>query len=390
MSDTDEASGHLLESVWPLIDVKGTGFIYGRDFPLAVSKMEELLNKGQGRSKTSLVSKTGQEILKKFSSDQEFFKVYKDDFAELFDGLLGTTFRTAVQSCSREGGPDFGAPAPETASFHDNEDTPVESTEMLRGEIATLRNQLGELRRQNDGKDQIIAAKEALLVGLRNTSGSPTASPLTKAGARSLQARISHLSEEIQARDDAIREKDHELLSMTKKVGEYRDKYQFLEREFQFYKDHGELQKPEATKEATRHEFIISELRRKITDQSDMINTMRSQVESRKTPIPRSKAVSVESTILDIIPPQKVVKWIGAVLGILLVTNIVLYLIATIRSMFGSYSASGLGTKIRLNWWERSSLSSKIVWFFSDYFEQDWSTGADENINSSYNKIFGV
>ncbi|CEP62446.1 Mps2p LALA0_S05e05842g [Lachancea lanzarotensis] len=390
MSDIDRAPTLLLDAVWPLVDVKGTGFIYGRDFPLAVSKMEELLNKGHyDNSKSTLVSKTGQEILKKFSSDQEFFKVYKDDFAELFHGLIGTAFRTAVQSCSREGWLDFIKTASETVSFNDNEDTPVEP-ETLRGEIAALKSQIGELRRQNAGKDKTIATNEVLLTELRNSGGSPSASPTKNAGTRSLRARISELLREVQARDEAIRYKDRELLSMTKKVGEYRDKYQFLEREFQFYKDHGELQKPEATKEATKHEFIISELRRKITDQSDMINAMRSQVESKNPLVSHPKPAGVESSIIDLVPVQKILKCAMAIIGIFIVANVLLYFVAALKSVFGSSSAQGINPQIQLNWWERSSMLSKIVWYFSEYFEQDWSIAADENINSSYNKIFGV
>ncbi|SCU80648.1 LAME_0B04060g1_1 [Lachancea meyersii CBS 8951] len=390
MSDTDKPTNLLLDSVWPSIDVKGTGYIYGKDFPLAVSKMEELLSKGQGISeRTSLVSKTGQEILKKFSSDQEFFKVYKEDFAELFNGLLGTSFKTAVQTCTEDKSLDFIRAAREMASFHENEDTPVDS-ETIRSEVVGLKAQIDELRRQNLEKDRTIAAKDAILFDLQSTGASAPGSPITERGLRNLRTRIANLTEDLQGKDDVIRDKDRELLSLTKKVGEYRDKYQFLEREFQFYKDHGELQKPESTKEATKHEFIISELRRKINDQGDMINAMRAQVGSKQIFLPTTSKTGPESSILDAIPVRKTLKWIAVVVMVVLGANIFLFFVASMKSAFGTDSSSAINPQIQLEWWERMPVFSKIGWFFSEYLEHDWASTSDDEISSNYDKIFGV
>ncbi|SCU93584.1 LANO_0E04280g1_1 [Lachancea nothofagi CBS 11611] len=390
MTDIDKTSALLLDVVWQAIDVKGTGYVYGRDFSLVVSKMEEILNKGRsGSERATLVSKTGEEILKKFSSDQEFFKVYKEDFCELFNGLIGTSFRNAVQRFTGNGSLTFLRNEHQTTSFYDNEKTPVDS-EALREEVLALKRTISELQKWNSEKEHDISSKNEVLAELRQSNGSPSGSPMRKVGSRTLEAQVATLKEELNFKDGIIREKDRELLSMTEKLEDFKNKYEFLERGFQFYKDHGELQKPEAIKEATKHEFIISELRRKIQDQSELIGAMRTQVESRKVALPAMREKSVEASLPDLFSLSTVLKYIVGAIFLVLAINILLYSMAFLKSLIKLNPSQELNSKIKLKWWEQSSVLSKVHWFFTDFFEYDWDPASDEVLSANYDKLFGV
>ncbi|SCU98011.1 LADA_0H09978g1_1 [Lachancea dasiensis] len=394
MSDIVSRSIVLLDQVWPSLDNREIGYIYAKDFPLAVSKMEELLRKANPKGeKQTLVSKAGEEIIKKFGTDQEFFKVYKEDFAELFDGLIGHSFASAVDRCCREGGSDISRINRESISFRDNEETPVEA-ELLREELLAIKQELTMVKGENVDKDQAIAARDAIIADLRqkkHTSDVPsTSSPSGMLRSTKLQAQVARLQEDLRTQVNVIRDKDRESLDLARELDDLKDKYQFLEREFQFYKDHGEGQKPASAKEATKHEFIILELRRKIEEQSDMIAAMRQQVESKYFSIPAMNSGTVESGILSFVPISRILRsFIGVVL-LVIVVRLFWAVLFGAAAVFNSDEAQALNSKIDFEWWEQSSLLSKMHWYFTDRFESGWGPASDEVLDANYNKVFGV
>ena len=385
--DVDESALQLLDLVWPTVDVRSQGFIYAKDFPMTVSKMEDILNKGRADfERARLVSKTGEEILKKFGSDQEFFKVYKEDFKELFDGLIGTTFKSAVHSCLEEGRFEVVGRETESNSFLDSDKTPGD-VDALRDEILSLKKQVAKLRRENDEKDRDVAARNEVITQLQAKDSSPVGSPRGVQKIRNLQAEVASLEQEVRFRDEVIREKDRELLKMTKQVGELKDKYHFLEREFQFYKGHAEVKGPEVIKEATKHEFIISELKRKIKEQGEQVREMRALVESK--PLLNVYAeLSSGSGLPEGFPFVLVLRLIMGVILTLLAISLGLKAWSVLTSLVVNGKAA---PKLSLKWWEQNSLFSKLHWLFKDYFE-DYNLDAsrDEVLSANYNKLFGV
>ncbi|CUS23192.1 LAQU0S08e04148g1_1 [Lachancea quebecensis] len=385
--DTERHATLLLDLVWPEVDAKAQGFIYAKDFPLAVSRMEEILNRGKpDRDRAQLVSETGREILRKFGSDQEFFKVYKEDFRELFDGLVGTSFKSAVKSCAGDGALDRLQDNEITDEMHDKKAV----TPTLQDEVLRLREQVRELSSKNVEKDQEIIARDEIIAELQGKDAAPAGSPRSLQRMRSLQARVTNLEEELSFRDEVIREKDRELLNFTKRVGEFKDKYQFLEREFQFYKGHREQKSPDSIKEATRHEFIISELKRKITEQSDMIGQMRAQVETKPGVLYSEGAASTTGFPLTF-PLRLVLRLIiGAILAYL-AFDIGIRSLKAAGALFGSSTPTTLIPKTELSWWEQNTLLSKLHWFFKEFFDNyDLDAGRDEVVSANYDKLFGV
>lgn len=385
--DTERHATLLLDLVWPEVDEKAQGFIYAKDFPLVVSRMEEILNRGKlERDRAQLVSETGREILRKFGSDQEFFKVYKEDFRELFDGLVGTSFKSAVKSCAGDGVLDRLQDSQTVDGIQDEKT----SSHALQEEVMRLREQVRVLSSKNDEKDREITARDEIIADLQGKDASPAGSPRSLQRMRTLQARVASLEDELSFRDEVIREKDRELLNLTKSVGEFKDKYQFLEREFQFYKGHREQKSPDSIKEATRHEFIISELRRKITEQSEIIGQMRVQVEAKPGALHPQGIGSTAGLPLNL-PLRLVLRLIiGAILAYL-AFDIGIRSLKAVGGLFGSGSPTTLTPKSELSWWEQNTLLSKLLWFFKDLFDTyNLDAGRDEVVSANYDKLFGV
>ncbi|SCV01282.1 LAMI_0G10484g1_1 [Lachancea mirantina] len=389
----------VLERAWPLVDVKSQGFIYARDFPLLIGKLDEQVNAQRpAHRRTELVSKTGRDILTKFATDQEFFKVYKEDFKDLFNGLVGTSFKAAVEKCAGE--------------------------ETLNGASPT--------------KSGICEAanRDAGIAALKSHQIDDDCSPPSSASAMSSFGRaqnhhdvVTALKRELQFQDEIIREKDRELLRLTKRASEFQDKYEFLEREFSFYKGHAEphattrkrsVPSPPASAPApassafasqlllhdnTKHEFIIAELTRKIDGQRELILAMRAQLDAADSGVSGTRRTLHSGSSSD--PPALSALCDRAHRAFAVFLLLVVPLFVCLRA-WGALSTArdaNVGPRAIVEggapaWWENSAVLCRLRWFVADVFGQGApgvgsllrtrTAALDGPALASYNRLFGI
>ncbi|CCE92759.1 Mps2p TDEL_0E05160 [Torulaspora delbrueckii] len=322
--DYDKSSSSIvLDVAWGKVDKKSQGFIYAKNFPQLIQAIELLLNKGEP-AQLRLLSNTGKNVIDTFAKEKEFFKIYKDEFKEIFQGLVGKTFKDAVEGTFPSG--------------------------------KIPKNVLQESK-----EDQgIIDSPQKKDLRLKN-----------------LQNRIAALTEELQFKDDIIAEKDRELIKLTRGLSEYKDKYDFLQRQFSFYKDHGESptnEEPGANEPvSTRHEFIISEMKRKLQEQLLTINALREQMQQ------------AQGTYQWYTKPLKSNKIESAPLILIVLFTITLFsLLFYITKCFVTDDQAD--RYYETSWWEKSGLLSRLGWRW-----QDWKDSTIDLPNSqAYDKVFGI
>ncbi|QLQ81176.1 hypothetical protein HG537_0E05310 [Torulaspora globosa] len=330
MMDFDKSSSSIiLDVAWGNIDKKTQGFIYAKNLPELIREIELVLNRGEAAKGLRLLSNTGQNVIDTFAREKEFFKIYKDEFKEIFQGLVGKTFKDAVEGTF----PSGKIPA------------------------TILQEDLGP---SDDGKTP--RRNEFRL--------------------KSLENRLAALSEELQFKDDIIAEKDRELIKLTRNLSEYKDKYEFLQRQFSFYKDRGErpghlsVQDDDCKGDqmtSTRHEFIISEMRRKLEEQLLTINALREQMQQSRGGY-TWYSVPSRSGKHDYLP----FSLLAAIAVILL--SLICYLINSYRvaDQNSDYTESF--------WWENSGLLSRFGWYWQDWKENTVQQTSDQ----AYDRIFGL
>lgn len=325
--DYDRSSSSIvLDVAWGNVDKRNQGFIYAKNFPQLIQAIEQVLNRG-GSGQLRLLSNTGKNVIDTFAKEKEFFKIYKDEFKEIFQGLVGKTFKDAVEGT-------FPA-----------------------GKIPNT------LLQKPPGEE--------------NTMESTLESPQKKdLKLRNLQNRIAALTEELQFKEDIIAEKDRELINLTRGLSEYKDKYEFLQRQFSFYKDHAESPTHEAPVEdepvSTRHEFIISEMKRKLQEQLLTINALREQMQHSQGTYQWYTKPSKSNN--DIVP-----------FTIIMLLSITLFsLLFYIAKRFGTDDQADL--YYETPWWERIGFLSRLGWRWQDWKE----TTVESPDGQAYDKIFGI
>ncbi|QLL33615.1 hypothetical protein HG536_0E05260 [Torulaspora globosa] len=328
--DFDKSSSSIiLDVAWGNTDKKNQGFIYAKNLPELIREIELVLNRGEPTKGSRLLSNTGQNVIDTFAREKEFFKIYKDEFKEIFQGLVGKTFKDAVEG-----------------TFPSGKIPP-----------SILQEELGP-----SDNSKTPRRKEFRL--------------------KSLENRLAALSEELQFKDDIIAEKDRELIKLTRNLSEYKDKYDFLQRQFSFYKDRGErpghlnVHDDDSKTDqmtSTRHEFIISEMKRKLEEQLLTINTLREQMQQSRGGYTWYNVPS-RSGKHDYLPFSLL-----AALAVILL-SLVCYLVNSYRAADQSsdYTESF--------WWENSGLLSKFGWYW-----QDWKENAvQQTSDQAYDRIFGL
>lgn len=392
MDSNQTNSSIVLDLAWSHVDAKSQGFIYAKDFPELLREINEILNRGKSpNERVSLVSTTGEEIIRSFGKDKEFFKVYKDDFKELFDGLVGMSFKSAVENCVQDGMLKEGSLLEELDGFNSvNKNSPNSE---FQKELNFLRKQASRLSKENSEKEQDITMRDEIIRDLQEKNNSSHVSVISPQRIKGLRTDIKKLEEELKFREDIIREKDRELLKLTKDLSEYKDKYKFLEREFNFYKDYdvrkhdsGTTQKISSV-DNTKHQFIISELTRKIDEQSKTINELRFKVKQPMTksssPTNDFKSRSINKHMLSTF-----LKFSLGVVSFLFI----LRMLSLISSMFSKTQSSTVPNSVlRLSWWDQNWLLSKLHWLLRDGFEKyQTNDHYNESINSKYESLFGI
>lgn len=356
------SSSIVLDVAWNEVDKKNQGFIYAKNFPALIKSIETILSHGEeDSSQLSLLSNTGVDVIDTFAKEKEFFKIYKDEFKEIFQGLVGKSFKDAIEGT------------------------------MI-------------------SKKKILASVEYN----ENEEGSPEKSRQDSPGRlshrlRILETKLKTTNEELRFKDGIIAEKDRELISLTRSVGEYKDKYEFLQRQFSFYKGHGEAindgdnnkGEQDAKLEdnerysSTRHEFIISELKRKLQEQTVLITTLRDQIQIGGVELGSTNGKSSKrgGFTVGILKNFDIFSTTNLLLLFFLMTFTVLsFIFFFIRNWLQTNNAEFQSQK-DLSWWENISLLSRIGWFFMDWtepiIESENQIRNDEAL-AAYDRIFGL
>ncbi|AQZ16538.1 MPS2 (YGL075C) and CSM4 (YPL200W) [Zygosaccharomyces parabailii] len=338
--DLDKSSSSIvLDLAWSDVDRKNQDFIYAKDFPALIRSIEKILNRGKPEE-LPLLSNTGKSVIDTFAKEKEFFKIYRDEFKEIFHGLVGKTFKDAIEMAN----------VPEQVSA---------------GSV---------LQDTQPSKPQ-----EAV----KSSKSSPRKANCLL---RNLENRLSTMKEELKFKDEILAEKDRELIQLTRKLGEYKDKYEFVQRQFNFYKDHGESPKRSSSESSnmeqnasTKHEFIISELKRKLQEQTLAISTLREQLHRSEGAGAFYSKSAKDMNLND---------WSKAMTAFLLLTSLVILLCGGLLwLMSGSDDSTSFAQP---SWWEKNGVLSRIGWFI-----RDWSTNSVDYVDfepssDAYDRIMGI
>ena len=339
--DFDKSSSSLvLDLAWNQVDKKNQDFIYAKDFPALIMSIEEILSRGQ-QTPLAFLSNTGKSVIDTFAREKEFFKIYRDEFKEIFHGLVGKTFKDTIE----------GTNVSRSVLDEQGQEPDVSTT--------PTRQQRSSPRKVN-----------RLL--------------------KNLETRVASMKDELKFKDEILAEKDRELIQLTRKLSDYKDKYEFVQRQFSFYKDHGESPRRNSSESeqlnleqnaSTKHEFIISELKRKLQEQTLAISNLKEQLQrgegagvlytnysKRYNPLPNDGPMVL-------------------VLATLVFLTIILLIGSMIWVTGGKDDSNSFS---QYSWWENNSLLSRIGWFF-----RDWSdTGVDyvnfEPSSDAYERIMGI
>ncbi|AAS53288.2 AFL084Wp [Eremothecium gossypii ATCC 10895] len=187
-----------------------------------------------------------------------------------------------------------------------------------------------------------------------------------------------------QAREELER-KSAELSRVRDELDEWKSKYQFLEREFLFYQTHHEN-----SVDSTQHEFIISEMKRTIEEQTRMIGQLRRQVQGgtqvlaragkRASPVDVFMYVSRQGLLLLMRMPK-------AAFLLLLLGYFVWYTVMG-GAVQGPDPSVALPEPPKQPWWEQNNIISALYWYLTDTFEP--SQRINDTVNDNYNSLFGL
>ncbi|AET37958.1 Mps2p Ecym_2209 [Eremothecium cymbalariae DBVPG len=182
----------ILNAAWDIIDSKHQGFIYAKDIPELIRRLNTFVTH-------NLTTKANDEVISSFAKEQPFLKLSKDEFKAKFQSLVGTGIQTAV-----------------------------------------------EMANMSDTKPRLFGS-----------------------------IRRSSIKGEETSKEEHMR-KNLELEKLRGEIEDWKSKYQFLEREFLFYQTHHEN-----LVDSTQHEFIISEMKRTIEEQTRVIDTLKCQMQGK-------------------------------------------------------------------------------------------------------------
>ncbi|CCE63379.1 hypothetical protein TPHA_0E02890 [Tetrapisispora phaffii CBS 4417] len=300
MSDDKSSTSMILDVAWAELDNKNQDFIYAKDFPNLVNIINNFLNRSSNDgSKHTLLSSTGESVINTFAKEKEFFKIYKDEFKEIFYGLIGKSFKELVNESINFGEIDIShlkenvkmskKGDQESPYRHEND----HAHHILNNSSSNIYNSSADnVQTKIYGNDESNDESILKLKENENIIESPLRNLSYK---RELENDLLITKKDLKFKDDIIMEKDREIIELTRKVGDLKDKYNFLQREFSFYKKRGENRNSLTTdddktndetnlniqkNDVTKHEFIIDEMNRRIHEQMLIINALKEELQN--------------------------------------------------------------------------------------------------------------
>lgn len=173
-----------------------------------------------------------------------------------------------------------------------------------------------------------------------------------------------------------------QIKALKRELQEWKDKYTFLSHEFQFFLSQ-EKKNPEVI-DNTKHEFIISELNRKLREQDEAIEDLKSQLDYGLVPELKDKTNWIKAL------QRKAYNYLLPKILICLLLLLLYYCLAAKILFTKSSSTDDVPSFIRQqSWWERNKILSRIQWYFKDRIENNVVRNSSEVIQN-YNSVFGI
>ena len=346
MSSDKSSSSIILDIAWGELDIKEQGFIYAKDFPDFVNIIENLIHRSTNTNEQSLLSESGKNVIDIFAKEKEFFKIYRDEFKEIFYGLVGKTFKESLKNTFKLG--------------------------TIAIDVAKEKNILPENFSPLPPVDKIYD----------ETDINQSPRNITRK-VRNLENQISVTNDELKFKDDIIIEKDREIIQLTRKLSEYKDKYDYLQREFSFYKGHSESPNNKTTSkivnenndgdngissDLTKNEFIISELKRKLQEQMIIMIALRDELQSDITNNGKGfyypSYYSLKNLSLRKLDNIRFIMTILGSFGILLFIIIALIFHS---SKSEDDNMHGFMDPFKTSWWDWVPIFNGLGWFYGEH-----------------------
>ncbi|AMD21358.1 HER079Cp [Eremothecium sinecaudum] len=184
---------------------------------------------------------------------------------------------------------------------------------------------------------------------------------------------------------DELLKKSMEIEKLQSEINDWKGKYQFLEREFMFYQTHHK-----SISDSTQHEFIISEMKRTIEDQTKMISKLKLEIQG--TPIKKPSISTTKSDVLRHLSKRGLVFLLRSpriALAIAVLTYMLWYMIVSMSAGANS-SQVGVYHPPSQSWWERSNVISAFYWYLTDKFESNQviNDTVKDKVSANYNIAF--
>lgn len=181
--------------------------------------------------------------------------------------------------------------------------------------------------------------------------------------------------------NDSLPDTAEQLQSLKRELQEWKDKYGFLEREFQFFL--AQEKKNAKVIDNTKHEFIIGELNRKLAEQDEAIRDLKQQLDYGLVAKPIKKWINAKFLITAFLHllPKALFLFVIVVLGC--------YVIPLISLRKRPVAVPASPFLRQESWWERSSMLSRIQWYFKDRMENNIERNTSE-LMQNYNSVFGI
>ncbi|CCC69958.1 hypothetical protein NCAS_0D03770 [Naumovozyma castellii] len=229
----------------------------------------------------------------------------------------------------------------------------------------------------------------------------------TKDARPNLISKLSELNKELHRKDEIIMQKQNVINGLIDNVNLYKEKFEFLQREFTFYKQHDTQKRKPQTNENVgvnekgdrnvnlKHEFILSEFRRQVREQNQLIAKLKERINSNPDDANAYLSSPTPNTVNEI-KPAYISMWppIIAVLLLLLfiIYSLISYTNVSIPSLLSSQEDDSDFARNQLSWWERISWLSRMIWSMKDYLESSSSSGnfPIDREDDAYNRVFGL
>ncbi|CCD26681.1 Mps2p NDAI_0I01120 [Naumovozyma dairenensis CBS 421] len=320
----------MFNEIWNSCDIKNQGFIFA----------DELTNLFEFNKDKFIrpLSTHESNLIQQFSSQDPTYKITKNDVNNVLKKLVNFTIFQMLKPTTSVGPP-----------------------------IENGKEPIGK----NDANTK---DKQNIIVSPSNTSNNN--SPKKKKNPN-LIAEINNLTRQLGIKDNIISEKQLLIDDLKENVETYKRKFQFLQKEFLFYKENVgkkyssnysqySLSEHDGIKDP-KQDFLLSEFKRQIQEQKSIIQRLQERIELKK---PFNIPTNIDNSIISNNERKKHSGIISSLsnflfpylLPILTFSLSVIFLV--IFYLFNSKDNASI--EWELSWWERSNWLSSLGWSLKD------------------------